>query len=192
MESVYIDRICFSGKPGNSRTFAYTVHAPRPAIGEVLVAVHAVCLMPGDVAKLGCAFSGTVVFAPSAPSMADDFEKVHDWKAGDKVWGRSDAGWALSEIITVPAYALHKKDPKKSFAECATLGGPALLACRAVQQAFLGPEEKPKILVHGAHTALGTFAVQFAKVTNAIDSLLLITGRENSGRVHHLALTACI
>jgi NADPH:quinone reductase-like Zn-dependent oxidoreductase len=164
MADLAIKRLRFTGKACASPTAVDHVRPPVPAAGQVLVAVHAVCLVQMDMPKLGCAFSGTVVFAPPAPSTGDSTTQIVPWQAGDKVWGRNDAGSTLAEIVAVPAYALRKMKTDRTFVECATLGGPALLACRALQQAALDPDGKPKILVHGAHTGLGTFLIQFAKV----------------------------
>ena len=126
---------------------------PTIAPGQLLIQVHAVSLVSIDLPLAGTAFSGTVL---------QSYEECK-WLPGARVWGRTDQG-ALSEIIVVPEWAVYKMRTNLTFEEAATLAGPGLMACKALQMATLPAEGRPKILVHGGHTALGTFAIQAARV----------------------------
>lgn len=89
---------------------------------------------------------------------------VH-WQPGQRVFGRASHPKhdALQEIIVVPDHRLHRGKTNLSDEENACLAGPGVLACRALQLSQLPAGGKPRVYIHGAHTAVGTFAVQAAR-----------------------------
>lgn len=121
--------------------------------GNVLVQVHALCLLPSDSSKAGLSFAGTVLEA---------FEGGL-WQIGAKVWGFSTSR-EYTDQVTVPEWAVHKMKTNLTFSESATLAGPALLSVHALETAGLPADKKPRVLVHGGHTAIGTFAIQVARI----------------------------
>lgn len=126
---------------------------PQLTPGHVLVHIHALCLLPAESLRLGHSFSGTVL------------QSFHNspWSIGSRVWGYC-TNTDISEQVIVPDWAIHKLKTNLSFVENATLAGPALLACHALQIAALPGSGRPRVLVHGGHTAIGTFAIQAARV----------------------------
>ncbi|ORY84308.1 hypothetical protein BCR37DRAFT_391898 [Protomyces lactucae-debilis] len=163
---VTIRRVRYTNQSSNrNATTIVRERVPTPGPGQVLVAVHAVCLDASSIHPvLSRSFSGTVVFAPPA-ALADDTTQTITWHAGDRVWGRvGRASDAVAEIIAVPRYALRKMKTDRTFAEASTLAGPGLLAFRALQMADLAKEGRPRVLVHGGNTGIGTFVIQFAKI----------------------------
>lgn len=126
---------------------------PKLISGHLLVQVHAVCLTSVDIPVAGSSFSGTILQACEGSK----------WQSGAKIWGRIDSG-ALADIILVPDWAIYKMKTTMTFEEASTLAGPCLMSCKALQMASLPAEGRPKVLIHGGHTGVGTFAIQSSRV----------------------------
>ncbi|MHA2104973.1 MAG: NAD(P)-dependent alcohol dehydrogenase [Candidatus Hodarchaeales archaeon] len=104
-------------------------------------------------------------FAGEIVSVGKD---VTEWKEGDKVYGYSDAGGALAEFLCLPASyrKLTKMPSNMGFQEAGTVPGGAPPALTGLRD--LGNLQKgQKILIIGASSGIGTFAVQIAKVYGA-------------------------
>lgn len=131
-----------------------SIEPPRAlTAGHVLVHVHAFCLILPDIPRSGYSFAGTVIEA---------FEG-EVWQIGAKVWGyTSTAGY--SDQVIVPQWAVYKMRTDRTFAKSATLAGPALLGVHAMQIGQVPATGRPKVLIHGGNTAIGTFAIQAARV----------------------------
>jgi NADPH:quinone reductase-like Zn-dependent oxidoreductase len=104
-------------------------------------------------------------FAGEIVSVGKD---VTEWKEGDKVYGYSDAGGAFAEYLCLPASyrKLTKMPANLSFQEAAVVPGGAPPALTGLRD--LGNLQKgQKILLIGASSGIGTYAVQIAKIYGA-------------------------
>ena len=149
------------------------VPVPKPAKGEVLIAVSKVGMNPFDwkiregyvkdqmplklPTTLGVDFSGTVVALGEGASK---------FKPGDRVMTMSQALSAFAESIVVDENILARVPVGLDDVSAATLPIPALSAWQSLRTAG---EVKPgmKVLIHGASGIVGAFAVQFAKAAGA-------------------------
>ena len=148
---------------------------PTPKAGCVLVCVHAVSVHAGDHHVLtgrpymmrlavghkeipGMDFSGTVeVLGPGVTGFA----------LGDHVFGTKDvACGAFAEYVSVPTTNIVKKPDKVTWEEAAGLPTSGMTALQALR---LGRAVKPgqRVLINGASSGVGTFAVQLAKSMGA-------------------------
>lgn len=121
--------------------------------GSLLVQVHAFCLLSADSVKSGYSFAGTVLEAFEGSS----------WRIGSKVWGFTTSQ-DYSDQVSVPEWAVHKMKTNLTFAESATLAGPAVLSVHALQIGQVPASGHPRVLIHGGHTGIGSFAIQAARV----------------------------
>ena len=142
----------------------------RPAIGadEVLVRVRASGVNPVDWKIRSGAFgspkfpmipgydiSGTVEHAGA---------NVSDVKAGDEVFARVHGG-GYAELVAVPAADVVGKPAAIDHVEAAGVITPALTAWQALDA--MDVMSGQTVLVHGAGGAVGSFAVQLAKLRGA-------------------------
>jgi NADPH:quinone reductase-like Zn-dependent oxidoreductase len=151
------------------------VPAPVPGDGEVLVRVHASTVCYGDriirqgplfvrlmsgalrrprTAILGCDFSGTVVSVGRS---------VTRFAPGDEVFGsRGDTFGAYAELACVAEGGfLAKRPANMTLEQAATLFVGGTCSLYFLRKAQVRPGQR--VLVHGASSSLGTFAVQLAK-----------------------------
>jgi NADPH:quinone reductase-like Zn-dependent oxidoreductase len=144
---------------------------PKPAPGEVLVAMRATSLNLID-ARVRSGMMGPLVrkrfpkipCADIAGTVAALGVGVDGLRIGDAVFGAVNpfAGGALAEYAAVPARQLAIKPPDLSFEQAACLpiaGLAALQALRDLGRVSAGSE----VLIHGASGPVGLFAVQLAK-----------------------------
>jgi NADPH:quinone reductase-like Zn-dependent oxidoreductase len=150
------------------------VPAPVPGPGEVLVRVRASSVCYGDriirkgplfvrlmgglrrpkAAILGCDLSGTVVSVG---------RNVTRFAPGDEVFGsRGDKFGAYAELACVAEDGfLAKKPANMTLEQAATLFVGGVCSLYFLRKARVQAGER--VLVHGASSSLGTFAVQLAK-----------------------------
>lgn len=157
-----------------------TVSRPIPADNEVLVRVHAASVSAGDwhlmrgkplfirpmfggvrkpkIKTLGSDMAGTVEVVGSA---------VTQFQPGDEVFGDlSESGFgAFAEYVCAAESALVLK-PNVSFEVAAAVPGSALAALQGLRDCGqIQPEQR--VLINGASSGVGSFAVQLAKVFGA-------------------------
>ncbi|UVJ42114.1 NADP-dependent oxidoreductase [Pseudomonas sp. LS1212] len=168
MRAVVIDRL-----GGPEVLQLATVQKPLPGPGEVLIRVHYAGVNPADWKcrqgylsqfitysfpfVLGFDLSGTV---------AEVGEGVSDIPEGTRVFAQSDVGagkWgAYAEYVCVSRASVVKIPANLDFAAAAAVPTPALAAWAGLfDEGGLRPGMK--ILVHGGGSAVGGFAIQFAR-----------------------------
>lgn len=155
---------------GPETVAAETVAVPTPASGEVLLAVAATALNSGDVRLMrGEPLLVRLFFglrAPKRPGRGMDVagtvvaigSGVEGLAVGDRVVGELPGG-GLAEYVVAPADRLVPVPAEVSMTDAATLpiaGGTALQALDA------GRVGSGRVLVVGASSGVGTFAVQLA------------------------------
>lgn len=145
-----------------------TMDTPRPQPGEVLVRVHASGVNPSDVKSR----KGRPLTAPRIIPHSDGAGIIEDVgpgvdpaRAGQRVWiwngqWKRPFGTA-AEYICVPSNQAVPLPDNVDFAVGACFGIPALTALHAV--ALHGDIKGRTLLVTGAASAVGHYAVQIAK-----------------------------
>ncbi len=148
---------------------------PSPGPGEVLVRLVTAGINPIDVKRRRGA-RGQVIQEPLVVPGFDGagvIEAVGDGvepgRVGERVWV-FEAQWqrargTAAEFVTVPAERAVRLPDRTSFVEGACLGIPALTAHRAVFAD--GPVTDQTVLVTGGAGAVGSYAIQFAKLGGA-------------------------
>ena len=182
----------------------YGTDAAAPtSLNPVLCKVHWAALQPADrfimeVADppemfdmklphvLGMDFAGTVAeVPPGAGAGAGDGAGADTvFKVGDRVCGLTGlckpGGGTLAQYCSVPADCLAKVPDDVPLAEAATLPCCALTAAAAVwEHLALDKERKSSnagttLLVYGAATCVGQFAIQLAKLAGATGAWSLL------------------
>lgn len=90
---------------------------------------------------------------------------VHDLEPGDEVVGWTEGG-ALAEFVAVPRSQLVTKPGAASFDEAATIGVAAFTALQMVRD-HAAVTAGDRVIVVGASSGVGHFAVQLAKAAGA-------------------------
>jgi NADPH:quinone reductase-like Zn-dependent oxidoreductase len=149
---------------------------PAPTDDEVLVEVHAASVNYGNLAIargepfLARLWSGFLrpKFRIPGGDMAGRVEavgkNVRQFRPGDEVFGDlCDCGFgAFAEYVCVPEHAIAPKPANVSFEEAAAAAQAAVVALQGLRDK--GRIRKgQKVLIHGASSGIGTFAVQIAK-----------------------------
>ncbi|MFD8817448.1 NADP-dependent oxidoreductase [Streptomyces sp. NPDC059627] len=155
-----------------------TAPRPRPADGEVLVAVHAASVTNGELAWDATwtdSFDGTGADrTPVVPShevsgvVAELGPAVTDLAVGDEVYGLTPftRDGAAAEYLAVPARVLAAKPAGLDHVRAAAVPLAALTAWQAlVGRAALAPGQP--VLIHGGAGGVGTLAVQIAAALGA-------------------------
>lgn len=145
---------------------------PEPKPGEVLVRVHVSGVNPSDVkGRRGRPLGAPMVIPHSdgAGIIEDVGEGVAKSRIGERVWlwnGQwKRASGTAADYIALPAQQAVKLPGGTDFAAGACLGIPGLTAMHAVR--LLGPVDGKTVLVTGAASAVGHYAVQMAKARGA-------------------------
>lgn len=151
---------------------------PRPAPGEVVVALAATSVNPVDYkvrrygpsiapalpAVLGCDVAGTVVALGPG---------VTDFKVGDEVYGCAGgvagvSGGSYAELIAADARLLAHKPSNLTLREAAALPLVTITAWEGLDRAGVGAGSS--VLIHGGAGGVGHIAIQLAKARGAIVS----------------------
>ena len=162
------------GYGGREKLSICEVARPIPKDGCVLVRVAAVSIHAGDHHMLtGRPFMIRLMGRKEVPGM--DFAGVVDalgpgvasFSPGDEVFGTTDvAAGAFAEYVCVDQNQVTRKPQKLSWEEAAglpTSGMAALQALRCGRPVEAGQ----RVLINGASSGVGTFAVQLAKAMGA-------------------------
>ena len=147
---------------------------PTPKEGFVLVRVAAVSIHAGDHHMLtGRPYLTRLIGLNEIPGM--DFSGVVEevgpglarFAAGDEVFGTTDTtGGAFAEYVSVAAKNIVRKPATVSWEEAACLPTSGMTALQALR---LGSPVRAgqRVLINGASSGVGTFAVQLAKSMGA-------------------------
>jgi NADPH2:quinone reductase len=151
------------------------LETPSPGPGEVLVRLATSGINPIDVKRRRGA-RGQVIKDPLVVPGFDGagvIEAVGDGvepgRVGERVWV-FEGQWqrprgTAAEFVALPAERAVRLPDRTSFVEAACLGIPALTAHRAVFAD--GPVTGQTVLVTGGAGAVGSYAIQFAKLGGA-------------------------
>jgi NADPH:quinone reductase-like Zn-dependent oxidoreductase len=151
------------------------VAPPRPGQGELLIQVHAAGMIatelgwyPTSHRKTGEARKGAVPGHEFSGVVAAVGEDVGSLEIGREVYGMNDwfSDGAMADYCIAPFFAVASKPSRLSHIEAASVPISALTAWQGLfDRAKLQPGER--VLVHGAAGAVGTFAVQLARMHGA-------------------------
>jgi NADPH:quinone reductase-like Zn-dependent oxidoreductase len=148
------------------------VEPPRPAPGEVLIAVHASSINPVDVRVR----TGELAVEPPltlgsdvAGIVAEVGAGVRDLAPGDEVYGHASVAaggsGAFADYAVAPAGCLAKKPRNLDFTQAAAVALTGVSALQAIRDLALRAGQR--VLVHGGAGGIGTIAIQLAKHAGA-------------------------
>src|SRR6185312_10152651 len=146
----------------------HTLPVPTPGAGEVLIAVHASGVAVWELgsrahpnprmpfpAVLGGDGSGTIV------ALGPD---VHGFKVGDQVYGTANGFYA--EYVKASADRIAHVPKGISLTEASVLAISGLSALQGIDD-VLHLKRGETLIIHGASGAVGTLAIQLAKMRGA-------------------------
>src|SRR5215470_3281061 len=152
-----------------------TLPVPKPAAGEVLIAVYTAGVASWDVGvrahpeQLKNAHFPLVLGTDGAGVIAALGSNVHGFKVGDQVYSYSwdnPQGGFYAEYVAVPAERVGAVPHGLTLTEAGAIGTTALTALQGIDDA-LHLKGGETILIHGASGGVGSLAVQFAKLRGA-------------------------
>ncbi|WP_166360256.1 NADP-dependent oxidoreductase [Pseudomonas akapageensis] len=172
MRAVVMDRL------GGSDVLRLSeVEKPMPGPGEVLIRVHCAGVNPADWKCRQGWLSGFLTYRfpfilgfDLAGTVAGSGEGVTGFAEGAAVFAQSDVGagkWgAYAEYVCVSRESVVPMPDNLDFAQAAAVPTPALAAWAGLFEDG-GLQAGHKVLVHGGAGAVGTFAIQFARIAGA-------------------------
>lgn len=146
---------------------------PRPAVkkGDLLVRVHATSvnqvdwkLRQGQILPVAPFTSAIIPGYDVAGEVVETGEAVTQFKSGDKVFGMLDhrLGGACAEFAVLPEAVAVRMPPNLDYNQAAAVPLTALTALQALRdKGQLEPGDS--ILINGASSAVGLFAIQIAR-----------------------------
>jgi NADPH2:quinone reductase len=155
---------------------------PRPAGGQVVVAMRAVGVNPVDTYVRSGRYGQKVFpYTPGADG-AGVIELVDDgvrrFKPGDRVYTAGSLSGTYAQKALASESQVHPLPEKVSFAQGAALGVPYATAWRAIHHRARARAGET-ILIHGASGGVGTAAVQIARAAGLV---VIGTGGTDRGR----------
>lgn len=148
---------------------------PQPARGELLIRVYAAGVIqtelrwyPTTHSKTGERRTGAVPGHEFSGVVAAIGQDVGSLEIGREVFGMNDwfSDGAMADFCIAPFYAVAPKPPRLSYVEAASVPISALTAWQGLfDHARLQPGER--VLVHGGAGAVGTIAIQMARMHGA-------------------------
>ena len=163
----------FDGYGSRDVLYVADVEVGHPSAGEVLVAVRAAGLNPGEASiREGYLDAMWPATFPSgegtdfAGVVSETGEGVEAWAVGDEVLGWSDQRASHAEFVTVPAAQLIAKPAGLSWEVAGSLfvaGTTAVAAVRAV-----GVTSGDTVVVSAAAGGVGGLAAQLARLSGGI------------------------
>jgi NADPH:quinone reductase len=194
MRAIAMDR-----KGGPEVLTLHTLPVPTPAPDEVLIALDTAGVGPWDIdvrerldywkhntfpVVLGVDGAGTVAAVGSA---------VHGFKVGDRVysynWDNPQGGY-YAEYVAVPAKAVGAVPAGMSLKDAGAMAVSALTAEQGIDDA-LHLKAGQTVIIHGASGAVGSLAVQFAKLRGA-KVLASASGEDGVALVKKLGADAAV
>jgi len=152
---------------------------PVASEGEVLIEVRAAGLNPSDVKNVLGRFPYTTLPRVPGRDFAGVVVQGPADLLGQEVWGTGkEPGFfrdgSHAQFLTLPAKGVALKPKSLSFSQAASLGVPYTTAWDALQRS--GVNGQTRLLVIGANGAVGSAALNFARVRGA--SVLAAVRRE--------------
>lgn len=194
MRAAAIDR-----KGGPEVLTLHQLPVPKPAADEVLIALDTVGIGPWDIdvrERLDYWKSQgfpVVLGVDGAGTVAAVGEAVHGFKVGEAVysyaWNNPKGGF-YAEYIAVPAKGIARVPAGMSLKDAGAMPVSALTALQGIDDA-LHIKSGETLIIHGASGAVGSLAVQFARLRGA-KVLATASGDDGVGFVKHLGATAAV
>jgi NADPH:quinone reductase-like Zn-dependent oxidoreductase len=174
----------------------HNLPVPRPGAGQVLIAVHAAGVAVWDAgarqrAKEG-AHSPLVIGTDGAGTIAAIGPGVQGFKPGDRVYGAVEGmpSGFYAQYVVVPAEDVAHIPEGIGFDEAGILAVSGLSALQGIDD-VLQLKAGDTLIIHGASGAVGTLAVQFAKL-RGIKVLATVTSDEGAALVTSLGADAVV
>jgi NADPH:quinone reductase-like Zn-dependent oxidoreductase len=179
---------------------------PAPKDDEVLVKVHAASINEWDWSMVRAATIFTRISGPFKPAhkiLGADVagvveavgKSVTQFQVGDEVFGDlSQNGWgAYAEYVCTQENGLAPKPEALSFEQAASIPQGGVMALQGIRDyGKVGPGDK--VLINGAGGAVGTFAIQIAKMfgaqVTAVDTTAKLEKLRVIGADHVIDFTA--
>jgi NADPH2:quinone reductase len=177
----------------------HTLPVPRPAAGEVLIALQAAGVAVWDVEirrhpqYLKNSHLPLVLGTDGAGTVAALGAGVHGFKPGDEVYAYSwdnPQGGFYAEYVAVPAERVTRVPGGLSMLQAGAIGTTALTALQGIDDA-LHIRAGETLIIHGAAGGVGTLAVQFAKLRGA-RVLATVSGEDEIALVKSLGADAVV
>lgn len=194
MHAAAIDR-----KGGPEVLTLHELPVPKPAADEVLVALDSAGVGPWDIdvrERLDYWKSQSfpiVLGVDGAGTVAAVGADVHGFKVGDAVysyaWNNPKGGF-YAEYIALPAKGVGHVPPGMSLREAGALAVSGLTALQGVDDA-LHIRSGETLIIHGASGAVGSLALQFARLRGA-RILATASGDDGVSFVKRLGATAAV
>lgn len=177
----------------------HTVPVPLPAADEVLIAVHTagVAIWDADIRKklsyvkdplfpfvLGSDGSGTVAAVGSAVTRFEVGDLVYSYN-----WNNPKGGF-YAEYVAVPAIRVARLPKGMALKQAGALGVSGLTALSGIDEA-LHLKAGETLIIHGASGAVGTLAVQLAKL-RGVRVLATASGDDGVELVRRLGADAAV
>ncbi|HEY6927333.1 MAG TPA: NADP-dependent oxidoreductase [Steroidobacteraceae bacterium] len=156
-------------KGGDAESLSiHQLPVPKPEAGQVLIAVHTAGVGVWQAKYRPSESQDThfplILGSDGAGVIAAVGAGVHDFKVGDQVYGSNAAFYA--EYVTVRAEKVAHVPKGVNPTEAGVLAISGLSALQGLND-VLGLKAGEKLIIHGAAGAVGTLAVQFAKIRGA-------------------------
>jgi NADPH:quinone reductase len=177
----------------------HTLPVPRPAAGEVLIALQAAGVAVWDVEirrhpqYLKNSHLPLVLGTDGAGTVAALGPGVRGFRLGEQVYAYSwdnPQGGFYAQYVAVPAERVSRLPGGLSMLQAGAIGTTALTALQGVDDA-LHIRAGETLIIHGAAGGVGTLAVQFAKLRGA-RVLATVSGEDEIALVKSLGADAVV
>ena len=169
---------------------------PKPAVGQVLIEVHAAGVAVWDAGnRQRAAQNGhfpLVLGTDGAGTIAAIGPGVQGFKPGDRVYGSVEGmpSGFYAQYLVVPADSIAHIPNGIGFDEAGILAVSGLSALQGIDD-ILQLKAGDTLIIHGASGAVGTLAVQFAKL-RGVKVLATVTSDDGAALVTSLGADAVV
>lgn len=177
----------------------HTLHVPRPAADEVLIALSTAGVGPWDAGVrkhpgyIKHSAFPLVLGTDGAGVIAAVGSGVHGFKVGEQVYSYSwdnPQGGFYAEYVAVPAKLVGHVPPGLSLRDAGAIATTALTAIQGVDDA-LHMKSGQTLIIHGASGGVGSLALQFARL-RGVRVLATASGADGFAFVKHLGAEAVV
>jgi NADPH2:quinone reductase len=177
----------------------HTLPVPKPAAGEVLIALQAAGVAIWDVEirrhpqYIKNSHMPLVLGTDGAGTIAALGAGVRSFKVGEQVYAYSwdnPQGGFYAQYVAVPAERVSRVPGGLSVLQAGAIGTTALTALQGIDDA-LHVKAGETLIIHGAAGGVGTLAVQFAKLRGA-RVLATVSGEDEIALVKSLGADAVV